>query len=90
VPTVRPSIDYRNGASSCDLEEVLVTLRPDDEHRKPVPEVSNTAFAWGGLYGTEYIIDPENDMIALFYLNMPRHDPLYPLFLSKAYQLFKK
>ena len=60
-----------------------------NEIKKPVPEVSNTAFAWGGLYGTEYIIDPENNMIALFYLNMPRHDKLYPLFLSKAYQLFK-
>ena len=57
--------------------------------KKPVPEVSNTAYAWGGLYGTEYIIDPENNMIALFYLNMPRHETLYPLFLSKAYQLFK-
>ncbi|RYY25972.1 MAG: class A beta-lactamase-related serine hydrolase [Chitinophagaceae bacterium] len=57
--------------------------------KKPAPEVSNTAFAWGGLYGTEYIIDPENNMIALFYLNMPRRDRLYPLFLSKAYQLFK-
>ena len=60
-----------------------------NENKKPVPEVSNTAFAWGGLYGTEYIIDPENNMIALFYLNMPRHDKLYPLFLSKAYQLVK-
>jgi len=60
-----------------------------NENKKPVPEVSNTAFAWGGLYGTEYIIDPENNMIALFYLNMPKHDKLYPLFLSKAYQLFK-
>ena len=60
-----------------------------NENKKPVPQVSNTAFAWGGLYGTEYIIDPENNMIALFYLNMPRHDKLYPLFLSKAYQLFK-
>jgi len=58
--------------------------------KKPVPEVSNTAFAWGGLYGTDYIIDPENNMIALFYLNMPRHEPLYPLFLSKAYQLFDR
>ena len=57
--------------------------------KKPVPEVSNTAFAWGGAYGTEYIIDPENNLIALFYLNMPRRDPLYPQFLSKAYQLFK-
>ena len=60
-----------------------------NENKKPVPEVSNTAFAWGGLYGTEYIIDPENNLIALFYLNMPKRNKLYPLFLSKAYQLFK-
>ncbi|MBC6613245.1 beta-lactamase family protein [Hymenobacter sp. BT507] len=57
--------------------------------KKPAPEVSNTAFAWGGLFGTDYIIDPENHMIALFYLNMPRHEPLYPTFLNKAYRLFK-
>ncbi|WP_432709812.1 serine hydrolase domain-containing protein [Pedobacter sp.] len=57
--------------------------------KKPVPAVSNTAFAWGGMYGTEYIIDPENNMIALFYLNMPKREPIYPLFLSKAYQLFE-
>lgn len=61
-----------------------------NEKKKPAPEVSNTAFAWGGLYGTEYIIDPENNMIALFYLNMPRRETLYPKFLSKAYQLFQK
>ncbi|REL32847.1 class A beta-lactamase-related serine hydrolase [Rhodohalobacter sp. SW132] len=61
-----------------------------NEQKKPSPEVSSTAFAWGGLYGTSYIIDPENDMIALFYLNMPRHEPLYPQFLSKAYQLFEE
>jgi CubicO group peptidase (beta-lactamase class C family) len=60
-------------------------------NKKPVPEVSNTAFAWGGLYGTQYVIDPENNMITLFYINMPKHDDaLYPSFLSKAYQLFKK
>ena len=61
-----------------------------NELKKPVPEVSNSAYAWGGLYGTSYIIDPEKDMIVLFYLNMPRHEPAYPLFLSKAYQLFKE
>jgi len=60
-----------------------------NEVKKPAKEVSNTAFAWGGLYGTEYIVDPENNLIALFYLNMPKREPLYPLFLSKAYQLFK-
>lgn len=57
--------------------------------KKPVPAVSNTAFAWGGMYGTEYIIDPENNMIALFYLNMPKREPIYPLFLRKAYQVFE-
>ena len=61
-----------------------------NEKKKPAPEVSNTAFAWGGLYGTEYIIDPQNNMIALFYLNMPRRETLYPKFLSTAYQLFQK
>jgi CubicO group peptidase (beta-lactamase class C family) len=60
-----------------------------NEQKKPVPEASNNAFAWDGLFGTEYIIDPENKMIALFYLNMPRRDRLYPSFLAKAYQLFK-
>lgn len=57
--------------------------------KKPVPEVSNTAYAWGGMYGTEYIVDPANNMIALFYLNMPRRDKLYPLFLERAYEIFK-
>ncbi|QHV99364.1 serine hydrolase domain-containing protein [Spirosoma endbachense] len=61
-----------------------------NENKKPVPEVSNTAFAWGGLYGTAYIIDPENNLIALYYLNMPKHEDSYPLFLSKAYKLFRK
>jgi CubicO group peptidase (beta-lactamase class C family) len=60
-----------------------------NKDKKPAPEVSNSAYAWGGLYGTEYIIDPENDLIALFYLNMPKRETLHPLFLSKAYQLFK-
>jgi CubicO group peptidase (beta-lactamase class C family) len=59
-----------------------------NENIKIVPEVSNSAYRWGGLYGTEYIIDPENNMFALFYLNMPRRDSLYPRFLSKAYGLF--
>jgi len=60
-----------------------------NELKKPAPEVSNTAYAWGGLYGTQYIIDPDNDIIALYYINMPRHEFLTPIFYSKAYQLFK-
>lgn len=61
-----------------------------NEQKKPVPAVSNTAYAWGGLYGTGYIIDPANDMVALFYINMPRQAPVYPLFLSKVFQLFEE
>jgi CubicO group peptidase (beta-lactamase class C family) len=61
-----------------------------NENKKPVPAVSNTAFAWGGLYGTEYIIDPANNMIVLFYLNMPRRESPYHQFLKKAYWLFEK
>lgn len=60
-----------------------------NEQKKHVPAVSNTAFSWGGMYGTGYIIDPENDMIALFYMNMSRAEPLYNLFLTKAYGLFQ-
>lgn len=58
-----------------------------NEHKKPAPEVSNSAFAWGGMMGTEYIIDPENNLIALFYVNMYQRDALYPAFLSHAYKL---
>jgi CubicO group peptidase (beta-lactamase class C family) len=61
-----------------------------NELKKPVPAVSNTAFAWGGMFGTEYIIDPENDMVALFYMNMARRDNLYPQYLNKVYQLINE
>ena len=61
-----------------------------NQNKKPVPQVSNTAFAWGGLYGTQYIIDPQNKLIALFYRNMPRHEDVYSLFLTKVYQMFEK
>jgi CubicO group peptidase (beta-lactamase class C family) len=59
-----------------------------NEHRKPVPEVSNTAYAWGGMWGTMYIVDPTNNMIALYYINMSQKEWVYPDFLSKAYGLF--
>lgn len=57
--------------------------------KKPVAAVSDEAFAWGGMLGTEYIIDPENDLIVLFYMNMFKREPMYPKFLEKAYDLAK-
>ncbi|MDN3595537.1 serine hydrolase domain-containing protein [Zunongwangia endophytica] len=58
-----------------------------NKDNKHVPAVSNTAYNWGGMLGTEYIIDPENDLIALFYINMFKRDNLYPQFLEKAYKI---
>jgi CubicO group peptidase (beta-lactamase class C family) len=55
--------------------------------KKPTPAVSNTAFAWGGMLGTDYIIDPKNDLIVLFYINMYKHDPLYPAYLKEVYEM---
>ena len=57
-----------------------------NEVKKPVDAVSNSAYAWGGMLGTEYIIDPENELIVLFYINMYKRDPLYPIFLAKVYE----
>jgi CubicO group peptidase (beta-lactamase class C family) len=61
-----------------------------NEIKKPVAAVSNTAFAWGGMLGTSYIIDPQNDLIVLYYTNMYKQEPLYPVFLSKVYDLFSR
>jgi len=61
-----------------------------NELKKTVPAVSNSAYAWGGGFGTEYIIDPENNLVSLFYMNMSKHDALYPLYLEKVYQLINE
>lgn len=55
--------------------------------KKPVPAVSDSAFAWGGLFGTAYIVDPGHDLVALFYMNMYQPQALYPKFLDRAYAL---
>ncbi|UKM66515.1 beta-lactamase family protein [Flavobacteriaceae bacterium GSB9] len=59
-----------------------------NEKNKHINKVSNTAFWWGGMLGTEYIIDPEKDLIALFYINMYKRDPLYTQYLEEVYDVF--
>lgn len=56
---------------------------------KPVPAVSDSAFAWGGMMGTAYTIDPEHDLIALFYTNMHNAEWQNSRFLEQAYHLFE-
>lgn len=57
--------------------------------KKPVRAVSDSAYAWGGMLGTQYLVDPGNDMISLFYINMYQRDNLYPKFQAQAYKLFE-
>lgn len=56
--------------------------------RKPVPAVSDSAFSWGGMFGTAYIVDPAHDLVALFYTNMYQPETLYPKFLDEVYRTF--
>jgi CubicO group peptidase (beta-lactamase class C family) len=59
--------------------------------KKPVPAVSDSAFAWGGALGTQYLIDPENDLVLLFYQNMQNQThKLSPLFYEQAYRMFHR
>lgn len=58
-----------------------------NENLKHIPVVSNSAYSWGGMLGTEYIIDPEENLIVLFYINMFERDNLYHPFLERIYEL---
>ena len=60
-----------------------------NENNKHIKQVSNTSFWWGGMMGTEYIIDPENDLIALFYINMYKRDALYAQYLEEVYDVLE-
>lgn len=57
---------------------------------KHVPDVSNTSYAWGGSLGTEYIIDPKNDLIVLLYMDMFKRDRLYPVFLDRVHDVLEE
>jgi CubicO group peptidase (beta-lactamase class C family) len=58
-----------------------------NERNKHIDAVSNSAFWWGGMMGTEYIIDPEHDLIALFYINMFQREALYHNYLRVVYDV---
>lgn len=58
------------------------------QKKKPTPAVSDSAFAWGGMMGTGYIIDPKQDLVLLFYTNMFNLEgPVYAKFLEQAYRV---
>ncbi len=53
--------------------------------------VSGKAYRWGGLYHTNYLIDPEEDLIMLFYTNVhPHRGPnTHWIFHNLVYQALK-
>lgn len=56
--------------------------------RKNVPAMSDEVFRWGGAAGTEYIIDPVNDLVILYYINMWGKPDTYDKYLEAAYGIF--
>ena len=56
--------------------------------KKPTPVVSDSAYAWGGMLGTAYIIDPERDMVVLYYQNTQGPGRTQAQFYEQAYRLF--
>lgn len=39
------------------------------------------------MMGTEYLIDPQHQMVTLFYLNMYEREDLYTPFLKQVYKM---
>ena len=61
--------------------------KPDQKH---VPQMSDSCFRWGGAAGTEYLIDPENDLVILYYISIMGYDTkTYPEYLDVVYNMFK-
>ena len=51
--------------------------------------MSDSCFSWGGAAGTEYLMDPENDLVILYYISVMGGTKTYPIFLKAAYDLFQ-
>lgn len=73
---------------------------PDDKFRfglgfelfqkqAPAKAVSNTAYGWGGMMGTGYLVDPKNQLVVLYYINQYQREDLYPQVVEQVYKLFE-
>ena len=59
------------------------------DKKKIAPQMSDSCFRWGGAAGTEYLMDPENDLVILYYISIWGDTGTYPVFLKAAYDLFE-
>ncbi len=60
----------------------------NDPVSKYVPEMSTSCLRWGGAMGTEYLIDQENELVILYYINMWGATNTYNDYLKAVYGLF--
>jgi len=50
------------------------------------PMVSSGSLAWGGMYNTDYLIDPKENLIVLLYTNRIPDTKVWEKFLNTVYQ----
>lgn len=55
---------------------------------KMIPEMSDSCLRWGGAMGTEYLMDAENGLVILYYINIWGGTNTYRDFLKGVYGLF--
>ena len=56
---------------------------------KFIPEMSDSCLRWGGAMGTEYLIDLENKLVILYYINIWGQTNTYNDYLRGVYALFE-
>jgi len=62
-------------------------IYPDPkEYARYTSMVSPGALAWGGMYNTDYLIDPKEDLIILLYTNRIPDTYIWEKFLNTVYQ----
>ena len=58
-------------------------------NKKKVPQMSSSSFRWAGAAGTEYLVDPENDLVILYYISMWGDTNTYTTYLDAVYKMFE-
>ncbi|MGI5848202.1 MAG: serine hydrolase domain-containing protein [Candidatus Cryptobacteroides sp.] len=58
-------------------------------NKKKVPQMSSSSFRWAGAAGTEYLVDPENDLVILYYISMWGDTNTYTAYLDAVYKMFE-
>ncbi|MDR1719256.1 MAG: beta-lactamase family protein [Dysgonamonadaceae bacterium] len=64
----------------------VLTGNDTERVKSATPMVPGGALTWGGMYNTDYLIDPKNDVIILLYTNRIPDTKVWEKFLTTVYQ----